>query len=565
MYAEQDLDDVRILCSGGGSSTEPYEIVRLSNHSLPAAGCEPNFAQCSLQCFPCEEGRDLECCTLPVLNGRGDNSLALLQLEWAASNTSSNNATTDNPGPRTLTLRNHTVINHGQDCTTAHVYIRASNSHSNPHFVDCINITASSQAYMFFLNLMYNIDNVAQSAQLSETSYFARFEDFPGSLSLSEILYLQSFPGDCSSVRSVFFVANAQGYMASERDSFNFIFEWGPIEDCLFPLDVNYIEVDESFLLRVQCSQFVTKLFTACGSLTTVATYDSRVNGTMHQCRKGEDLRGNLTFIDDSVTFTTAGNIQDFGNIVPSHSFPFTQDMVYGFCLVGSDVSFVFGLSNGSVLSLSFSTGKFSTIANNSCDSSSTDTYVRGHCYKAHTAMNGQQDVVVGYDYVGSQFKAVDLSCPGNPVVERLTVEPRPPLAGFLVDPQATCGGCPPVPSPSSPGGSSTLVSSSVGSGSTTSIVSRQTVALSTNSPAVVRSPSSSISSIVPASTRVLPSTPTTGGSGNVVSPSVSTSLNETGQEDNLRNIFLPIAGAIIAVIITTIIIVVLVVLCLKR
>ena len=207
----------------------------------------------------------------------------------------------------------------------------------------------------------------------------------------------------------------------------------GSIEDCLFPIDVGYIETDEQpterLLLRVQCTEYIMKLYTACGTQTVVATYDSRVNGTIYQCTKMDDLRANLTFRDGFVNFTTSGSIQEFGDIAQSHVFPYTENISYGFCNVGKDVNFVFALRNGSVFSLSFTTGLISTLTHNSCNSS-TDTYARGHCYKAR--MTRTPDIVVAYDYTDSSFKVANLSCPENPMVSTIHLSPRPPLTGFV-------------------------------------------------------------------------------------------------------------------------------------
>ena len=521
-------------------------ITSLSSHTLPTAACEPNFKQCSLQCFICDEGGDLECCALPVLNEYSDNSLALFVLQWS-NNTSSSK--TD------LELHSHTVITHGEDCITAHLYTRALGH----HFVDCINITAA--AYIWFLNMFYEPHNISGSVELHGTDSYTQFEDFPDSLSLSEALYLQSSPGDCHSFHNIFFVANSLAYVVFE----NFMFDSGSIDDCWYPLDIDYIEIDQSLLLRVQCSQHITKLFTACGSLTTVETYDSRVNGSIYQCHKVGNFRANITLRDGFINFTTTGSVEDFGNIVPSHHFSYTQHIVYGFCSVGNGgVSFVFGLSNGSVFSLSFTTGQVSTLSRNSCDGSFTDSYNRGHCYKEHS-MDDRPDIIVGYDYWDSSFKVADLSCPGDPIVEQFSIDPKPPLAGFFKNPRAVCGSCRIIES-----STSTQLTSITTVEST--MLASQSMTLDTSSASYMASHHASTvivtASSVVVSRATIESTDIVENSAFSITPTVQTehtTHNTTRQEDEWKIIVIPIITASIVIAVIMLIIIVIIIVCVKR
>ena len=448
---------------GAVMDSPPHKIGQLRNHSLPTTGCEPNYDQCELRCFPCgdlgdgdtggvapgggvSEGGDGEsgnegggatlCCTLPVLNSTGGNGLALLHLHRSASSLES--------PPRLLWLQNQTVINHGSDCVIGHTFDREQQGNL---VVTCVNTTASTTddfAFFWFLYLSYD----GSDAPEFMSQQFTGFKNFPGSLSLSETRYLQASYGDCQYQENFFFVASSQGYTTNIQGDRIIIAEQGSISECWFPIDVAYIETDR-LLLRVQCSQFITKLVTACGSHRTVEIYDSRVNGTIYQCGvAGTDVRVNLTLGNSSIRFTATEDLVVFENISHSHPFPFTTDVSYGFCSVGrDDLSFVFGLSNGSVLSLSFSSGRLSTLAHNSC-SRSVETYTRGECYKAR--MTTSPGVVLAYDHRDSRFVVANLSCVEEPVVARIHVQRRPPLAEFVEGLGGSCRHSSPHPSPTS-------------------------------------------------------------------------------------------------------------------
>ena len=196
-------------------------------------------------------------------------------------------------------------------------------------------------------------------------------------------------------------------------------------------------------IIRVQCSQHITKLVTACGSHRRLEVYDSQ---TLCQCGVlNTDTRVlvNVTLRDDLISFKATGDLPIFENISRSHPFSFTPNISYSFCHIESDLAFVFGLSNGSVFSFSFTTGKTSILARNSCNST-TNTYTRGECYKAR--LYNPSGVVLVYDYVDSSFVVTNLSCLEDPVVARIVVYPLPPLDELVRGPG---GSCPSHPSPS--------------------------------------------------------------------------------------------------------------------
>ena len=428
IYAEEDGTGVNITAAA--ANRQPHLITQLRNHSLPVTGCEPNYEQCDLRCFTCGEidGDPSYCCTLPVVNSTGGNALALLQLQWSASHEQT---------PRVLQLQNQTIISHNEDCVMAHTFDREQGD----RFVSCINTTASTTshfAFIWFLDIVHE----GSSTLGFRGRQYTDFGEFPGPLSLSETRYVQSSYGDCQYPDNVFFVASSQGYTTNVRDSNIVIASHWNITDCWYPTDVSYVRTNR-LLLRVQCSQYITKLVTACGSHMTVESYDSRVNGTMYQCGvarvagvAGTEVRVNLTLGDELIWFTATEDLPLFENISVSHPFHLTSNISYGFCEVGNDLTFIFALNNGSVLSLSFITGNISTLAHTSC-TGSTDTYTRGQCYKARKA--SVPGLVIAYDHHNSNFVVANLSCPDDPVVGRVPVHPMPPLAGFVGGSDLTC------------------------------------------------------------------------------------------------------------------------------
>ena len=422
LYVEEDGDSVRVLGISEGGTV--YEIVRLTNYSLPTTECGPNFIHCELQCFSCTEGGDDKCCTFPVVGEEGGNELALFHIQWSVEESGSSSS---------LQLQGLATIAHNQDCVTAHTYVLPSGQ----HYVDCINTTAGDNAYFLLFSLHYDVaDIAATSTDNLVQEKFVRFSDFTGPLSLSDTLYVQPSNGDgCPALQNIFFVADNTGYtFGVEEDRIKFINKW-EIGDCEIPRDIGYLlTAQNGLLLRVQCSKYTTKLFTLCTNQAVVATYDSRINGTLYQCVK-DTLRANLTLQHDYINITTSGSLQEFGVTEESHDFPFLGNISYAFCNIGSDVSFVFGHHNGSILSLSFTSGKISTIARNACDNL-TETYTREHCYKAR--MTNTRDLIMTYDYHDAKLKVANLSCPESPVVESTLLHPKPPMATFLLDSERT-------------------------------------------------------------------------------------------------------------------------------
>jgi hypothetical protein len=407
IYAKENDDGVVIM---GTSERGPaYEIFQLTNHTLPAAECQPSYAHCDLSCFPCKGREDSKCCTLPVINATGGNYLAVLQLIQQGEESS-------------FELHDHALITHNNtDCVMAHTFTRASGQ----SFVVCINTTTSvNNAYIWFLELGYDAANISGTAAFPANSTFKLFPILSSSLSLSEISYVESLDDGCPGHSHVFSVTNSKVYTVNAE--FNNIRFDPPvtIPDCSHPLDINYVEGNRNLLLRVKCSDYVTRLFSVCNTRKVVEIYDSRSNGTFYQCRDGP-LRANLTLRDDLLNFTTMASLQDL-SIMPSQYFPFAENIAYGSCNFDS---FVFALHNGSVFSLSLSSGKISTLANNSCDNS-TDMYARGQCYKVQEFRT--PNIVDVYDYQDSSFKVANLSRPEHPIVARIPVEPRPPMAAIV-------------------------------------------------------------------------------------------------------------------------------------
>ena len=425
VYPQEVEEGIKILAVM--DSSPPYEITLLKNHSLPTVGCQPNYSQCDLRCFRCGDSSSGEwCCMLPVLSSAGRNGLAIIQLFWSDTERNSTSGV--------LQLKNQTIITHNEDCVIAHSFDRQLGG----YFVSCINTT--DQAYLLFMD----ISNSDDAPELMSRQYTI-FSKFPGSLSLSEPRYVQaSYNRDCQYPDNVFFVASSQGYTTNVLDENIIIAASWNISDCWYPTDISYIE-GSLLLLRVQCSQYITKLVIACGLHRTVETYDSRVNGTMYQCGvPGTDVRVNLTLGNELISFMTTEEHPLFENMSRSHPFHLTREIAYGFCLVGSDLTFVFGLNNGSVFSHSFTSGNLSCVAQDSCDGT-TGNYTRGECYKTRP-VSSSPDLVVAYDHSTSNFIVANLSCPTHPVVGQIQVEPRPPLAGFVGGFGGTCASHTPPP-----------------------------------------------------------------------------------------------------------------------
>ena len=431
LYAEQDADFINIMAATNESS--PKVVTRLQNFSLPTTGCEPNFEQCHLTCFPCGHARQPEtlCCVLPVIDSNGTNGLAFLQLQRATELNSSS----------VIRLQNQTVATNSYDCVMGQTFDRLHGD----RVVACFNTTTTGLAYMLFGYLSYDDTNTLNFV-VEDRPHFAQFDDFPDSLSLSETRFFQESNGDCPYEENLFFVSTSRAYIATikDEDRFDIAFA-GDISDCLHPIDVAYIEtVTNRLLLRVQCSPHITKLVRVCGTHRTEEVYDSRVNGSIHQC-VAPGVQVNVTLGADTISFKSTSNLPIFENISSSHPFGLTPNISYGFCNIGSDLNFVLGLSNGSVLSFSFTTGKTSTLSRNSCNSS-TNSYTRGECYKAR--LTNSSGVVLVYDHVDSSFVVANLSCVEDPVVARVHIEPRPPLAELV---EGLGGSCPPPPTPPTP------------------------------------------------------------------------------------------------------------------
>jgi hypothetical protein len=434
LYAEQDADSINIVAATNESP--PKMVTRLQNFSLPTTGCEPNFEQCHLTCFPCGHVGQPEtlCCVLPVIDSNGTNGLAFLQLQRA-----------------TIRLQNQTIATNSYDCVMGRTFDRLHGD----RVVACFNTTTSDGlAYMLFGYLSYDDTNTLKFV-VENPPPIALFNGFPDSLSLSETRFLQESNGDCPYVENLFFVSTSQAFIATIKDEDRFdIASAGDISDCLHPIDVAYIETATNrLLLRVQCSQHITKLVRVCGTHRTEEVYDSRVNGSVHQC-VAPGAQVNVTLGADTISFKSTSDLPIFENISSSHPFELTPNISYGFCNIGSDLNLVFGLSNGSVLSFSFTTGKTSTLARNSC-SSSTNSYSRGECYKAR--LTNSSGVVLVYDHVDSSFVVANLSCVEDPVVARVHIEPRPPLAELV---EGLGGSCPSPPTPFSTAVLATVTSS---------------------------------------------------------------------------------------------------------
>ena len=417
IYAVEDSDGVKIM--GATEGAVPYEITHLTNHFLPAVGCQPNYEHCELRCAVCREGEESICCTLPVLNEVGTNHLALLQLRQPSAESLQ------------FELLDCAVITHGADCIAAQVF---TSRRFGRHFVACINTTVVGDAYIWFLELSYDTNDISGTAGFPMNSRYTVFDDFDSPLSLSEILFVESTGVGCFSSTNIFFTAQGSVFTVGQKNNI-FDFSDETILDCLHPLDVSYLEGNSKLLLRLQCSDYITKLFAACGSQEVVETYDSRSNGTIYQCSE-MGLHANITLQDGLLNFTSSASLEDFANAMPSLSFPFAENISYGFCDVGSGVNFVFGFSNGSVFSLSLTSGKIFTLAHNSCDDSS-DTYTRGHCYKARTT--NIRNIIGNYDFQDSSFHLANLSCPEHSIVARIPMNPKPPLAAFVHVSGDTC------------------------------------------------------------------------------------------------------------------------------
>lgn len=413
LYAVEDSNGVKIVSAMEGN--KKYEIAELRNHSLPSAECEPNFDNCMLQCFKCSDEEETVCCTLPVVNETGGNHLAMLQFRQQS----------DKLPP--LRLQDQAVLSQDSDCVTAQVFFTGIPEQLP---VACIN-TKVNESYIWFLQLVYESANISGTARFELPNEF-KLLHLTNPLSLSEFLSLER--SECH-VPAIFFVANSAVYTIIQQDD-------GPtfqepsvsIPDCFLPLDIGDMHMGQLHL-RLQCSEYIAKLFTACGSQEVVEIFDSR-NETVYQCVSTMGNTANVTLQNDLLNVTVSGSPQEFEGVIPSQYFPFMENISYAFCDVGRNVSFVFALRNGSVSSLSLTTGKLVSLSHNSCNSS-TNTYARGQCYKTRntTILN----VVGAYDFEDSTFKIANLSCPNNPVVANIEMDSLPPLVAIVKLSRSVC------------------------------------------------------------------------------------------------------------------------------
>ena len=407
LYAVDGSNGVRIMSATEGN--KKYEIARLRNHSLPSAECDPND-NCMLQCFNCNDGNETVCCTLPVINVTGDNHLAILQFQQQS----------DVEAPP-FQLQDQAILSQNSDCVTAQVFF-TGNPEELP--VVCVNTKLDDQSYIWFLKLTYDSTNISGTARFILSDDF-KLLDLTSPLSLSEFRSLER--SECN-FPAIFFVANSLVYTIIEQtDGFIFHDPLISIPDCFLPLDVGYMYIGQLHL-RLQCSEYIAKLFTACGSREVVEIFDSR-NKTVYQCVSTMGNTANVTLQNDLLNVTVSGSPQEFEGVIPSQYFPFMENISYAFCNVGRNISFVFALRNGSVFSLSLTTGKLYSLSHNSCNSS-TNTYARGQCYK--TRNTTIPNVIGAHDFEESTFKIANLSCPNNPIVANIEMDSLPPLVTLV-------------------------------------------------------------------------------------------------------------------------------------
>lgn len=380
-----------------------YEIALLSNYSLPTAECEPNYDNCKLQCFECNDGEETVCCTLPVLNKTGSNHLAVLQFQQQSG--------MESPP---FQLKDHTILFQDANCVAAQVFFTGT-----PEELPVACINTNDQSYIWFLKLV----NVSGTPRFKFPDKFTRLH-LTSPLSLSEFLSLG--PLECH-VPAIFFVAQSAVYTISQIDGDFSFSEPKNISDCFFPLDVGYMHMDQLHL-RLQCSENIAKLFTACGTREVVEIFDSRTR-TVYQCVSKMGHTANVTLQNDLLNVTVSGSPQEFEGVLPSQYFPFMDSISYAFCDVGRNISFVFALRNGSIFSLSLTTGQLYSLSHNSCNSS-TNTYTRGQCHK--TRNTAIPNVIGAYDSKDSTFRMANLSCPDNPIVANIEMDSLPPLVAFV-------------------------------------------------------------------------------------------------------------------------------------
>lgn len=402
-----DSNGVRIMSATEGN--KKYEIALLRNHSLPSADCDP-IDTCMLQCFNCKDGDETVCCTLPVVNRTGDNHLAILQFQQQSDVESS-----------PFRPQDQAILSQDSDCVTAQVFFTGNPEELS---VACVNTKLDDQSYIWFLRLTYDSTNISGTAKFILSNDFQLLH-LTSPLSLSEFLSLER--SECH-FPAIFFVANSSVYsIIQQADHFIFPNPLISIPDCFFPLDVSYMHMNQLHL-RLQCSEYIAKLFTACGFQEVVEVFDSR-NKTVYQCVSTMGNTANVTLQNDLLNVTVIGSPQEFEGVIPSQYFPFMENISYAFCNVGRNVSFVFALRNGSVFGLSLTTGKLYSLSHNSCNSS-TNTYARGQCYK--TRNTTIPNVIGAYDFEESTFKIANLSCPNNPVVANIEMDSLPPLVTLV-------------------------------------------------------------------------------------------------------------------------------------
>lgn len=400
----EDSNGVKILSAMEGNRTQ--EITQLMNYSLPTVGCEAIFDNCRLQCFECEYGEESMCCTLPVINATGSNHLAILQLGQLNSIESA-----------PFELRDTAIISQNSDCITAQVFFPGDPDHRS---VACIYTNRNRSTGVCFLKLVYDSTNILGTAEFLESPQGCGSFD-PQSLSEFSSIELP----ECFSP-AIFFVAQNSVYTISVVGMDGISVFKQEIPDCNFPLDISYMHLGELHL-RLQCSEHTTKLYTACGSHEVVEVFDSR-NRSVYQCESSTGNTANLTLQNGLLNVTVSGSSQEFSNVIPSQNFSF-MNISYAFCDVGINIQFVFALRNGSIFSLSLTTGKLSILSHDSCNST-TNTYTRGQCYK--TRNTTIPNVIGAYDFEDSTFKMANLSCPENPIIANIEVDPIPPLAAFV-------------------------------------------------------------------------------------------------------------------------------------
>ena len=404
IQAREDSDGVVI--SGTSGKHAPYVIGQLYGYSLPV-DCESSYDRCGLGCEACD-GDDAQCCMMPVTDSLGENFLSFLKLRQPRANSE-------------YKLIERVAISTEADCIAAHTYSRPRGL-LYKHFAACLNTTGNGDSYLWLREYSYNGSNISESSHfrddieapdsLSRRSY-ALHIDSP--LSLSQLVYLDNSSSECLARSNLFFSSN--GTVVTTKLSSNtklFQESYPPIPDCSQPLDVSDFEGGDQFL-RIQCSDYVTKIFTPCGSQTVIQTYDSRVNGTVFQCKKN---KLNLRLEDGFLNITSYDGSEKQSNF----PFEFTRNISQGLCVEDRHSAFVFVLRNGSVFSISLATGELSMLSLSSCNDSKYD---RRQCFNVR--YTGVKNTIAVYDYRKSELLLTNFTC-----TQYVAIGPQPHFAAFV-------------------------------------------------------------------------------------------------------------------------------------